>query len=103
MNGVTDIGEVIVWGSMLSQTPLLSASIANPLHFRMSHHVNRVAAGQEHMCFITNTHQLFAVGANDKGQLGLGTGIPFIAEPRLVQDNVTNVACGWSHTIIGIK
>ena len=61
--------------------------------------------GLNHTCFLTDNSQLYAMGDNKFGQLGLGS--PEMSNatyPTLVTTlstfHVKDVACGFDHTLV---
>ena len=65
--------------------------------------IKMVACGEEHSAFITGKGQIFTVGSNSEGRLGLGdrsmlqSSTPCLVE-ALSRQNAIHVACGWGHT-----
>jgi len=65
--------------------------------------IKTVACGEEHSAFITGKGQIFTVGSNSEGRLGLGdrtmlqSSTPCLVE-ALSNLNAVNVSCGWGHT-----
>lgn len=65
--------------------------------------IRMVACGEEHSAFITGRGQIFTVGSNSEGRLGLGdrsmtqSSTPCMVE-ALSRLNAVHVACGWGHT-----
>eukprot|EP01022_Parablepharisma_sp_SALTPOND_P016056 TRINITY_DN2314_c3_g1_i1.p1 TRINITY_DN2314_c3_g1~~TRINITY_DN2314_c3_g1_i1.p1 ORF type:complete len:1094 (+),score=138.92 TRINITY_DN2314_c3_g1_i1:12288-15569(+) len=65
--------------------------------------IKAVACGEEHSAFITGKGQIFTVGSNSEGRLGLGdrsmlqSSTPCLVE-ALSRLNAVHVSCGWGHT-----
>ena len=66
--------------------------------------VEKIVCGQGHVCLVTDAasgRRLYAWGANDHGQCGLGKEIPTVKTPTLVPGvyaNVLEVGCGPDYT-----
>jgi E3 ubiquitin-protein ligase HERC4 len=100
-------GEVFSWGSdnygqlghqlggTLQIVPKLVKSLA-------PYHIIQIAAGQKHSIALTNAGEILVWGANDCGQLGLGTVTPYEATPTCVSTlfgiPIALIACGANHT-----
>ncbi|XP_015840693.1 probable E3 ubiquitin-protein ligase HERC4 isoform X2 [Tribolium castaneum] len=100
-------GEVFSWGSdnygqlghqlggTLQIVPKLIKSLAK-------YQVVQIAAGQRHSVALTNAGEIFVWGANDFGQLGLGTITPYESTPTTVCSlsgiPFALIACGANHT-----
>ncbi|GIX62682.1 regulator of chromosome condensation, putative [Babesia caballi] len=60
-----------------------------------------VACAQSYMMLLSSSHQLYALGRGDYGQLGLGSGVTHVVEPTLLEDlpATTEVVCGAFHCL----
>lgn len=79
--------------------------MANPLKMPFTRSVKTISMGGTHTALITDQLQLFVMGDNSLGQLGLGSEkIKVAAYPTLVtslaHEHVCNVVTGHAHTII---
>ena len=65
--------------------------------------IKAVSCGEEHSCLITGDGQIFSVGSNSEGRLGLGdqsmtqSSTPCLVE-ALSNLNAVHISCGWGHT-----
>jgi len=65
--------------------------------------IKAVSCGEEHTALITGTGQIFTVGSNSEGRLGLGdralhqSSTPCLVE-ALSNLNAVKISCGWGHT-----
>ena len=64
-----------------------------------------ISCGDEHTAVVTQTGRLFTFGSNEFGQLGLGHN-ENVLKPSCVKvlkpDKVLAVACGKTHTVVGM-
>ena len=65
--------------------------------------IKSVACGEEHSALITLIGQIFTIGSNNEGRLGLGNkSIIQSSTPSLVEAlsnfNAVSISCGWGHT-----
>ncbi len=65
--------------------------------------IRKVSCGEEHSAFITSNGNIFTMGSNADGRLGIGdrslklTPTPCLVE-ALSRFNAATVVCGWGHT-----
>ncbi|XP_011350716.2 secretion-regulating guanine nucleotide exchange factor isoform X2 [Ooceraea biroi] len=111
---LTRDGELYVWGSnrygQLGLDPAVFPSVLLPRRVSIGTKIKRVAMGLRHTAVVTENHELYTCGANNKRQLGLIN--PETMEPYtsasaftkvselVMQGNVENVACGQHHTVV---
>ena len=73
------------------------------IDFLKNHQVDEISCGLNHTCFRTNQGVLMVTGKGTNGQTGLGqsknTTLPTIL-PYLDGLYVSQVSCGWNHTLI---
>ena len=65
--------------------------------------MNTVSCGFKHTAFIASDSNLYTIGANTHGQLGLAFSKNNVDSPRVVdnfKDGVEMVACGYNHTLV---
>lgn len=119
-----DSNTLFVWGSnthgQLGLGDKDSGTMFSlPQKLTFSQRINKVACGGYHAAMVTETRQLFVMGSNTEGQLGVGsfggniqvgegTLIQRITYPTLVDKlahiQITEVACGQNFTVcIGIE
>ncbi|KAG5327135.1 SRGEF factor, partial [Pseudoatta argentina] len=114
---LTRNGELYVWGSnrygQLGLDPSVFSSIPHPHKISFDKKIKNVSMGLRHTAIVTENHELYICGSNNRGQLGLinpETMKPYtllgvftkVAE-RTMQGNVENVTCGQYHTIVLTK
>lgn len=98
---------VYSWGSndygQLGRVPNAACISAQIVHFPLRFHVASVACGWKHSLLATTDGDVFAWGSGRHGQLGLGTQTLKSRIPKrietLVGTGVTNVFCGWEHSV----
>lgn len=100
-------GQIFTWGSdhngqvghQLGQQIQATPKILKPL---ATLHVVQIACGQKHSIALTTGGQIYAWGANDYGQLGIGTNTPYEATPTVIKAlsgiPIAQIACGSNHT-----
>ncbi|KRT83036.1 Regulator of chromosome condensation repeat containing protein [Oryctes borbonicus] len=101
-------GQVFAWGSdahgqlglqltteSIQQVPKILKTLA-------AYHVVQIASGENHSIALTNNGYLFAWGANNFGQLGIGTTTPREPSPTVISSlqgiPIAFIACGGNHT-----
>ena len=105
--------QIFVWGSNSSgQLGLKNGNFGRfetPQRFSFHQKVQSISCGASHTAIVTYAKQLYMMGTNEYGQLGLGSPreIQRCTVPTLVQSlapmQVLNVCCGARHTLaIGI-
>lgn len=65
--------------------------------------MNTVSCGFKHTAFIASDSNLYTIGANSHGQLGLAFSKNNEDSPRVVntfKEGVEMVACGFNHTLV---
>eukprot|EP00826_Nyctotherus_ovalis_P004378 TRINITY_DN10942_c0_g1_i2.p1 TRINITY_DN10942_c0_g1~~TRINITY_DN10942_c0_g1_i2.p1 ORF type:complete len:992 (+),score=296.82 TRINITY_DN10942_c0_g1_i2:74-3049(+) len=65
--------------------------------------IRRIACGEEHSGFITNSGSVYTMGSNTDGRLGINDrSLKLASTPCLVEDlgsfKTVEIACGWGHT-----
>ncbi|XP_012229617.2 secretion-regulating guanine nucleotide exchange factor-like isoform X1 [Linepithema humile] len=114
---LTKDGELYVWGSnrygQLGLDPAVFSSISYPRRILINEKIKHVSMGLRHTAVVTENHELYICGANNRGQLGLinsETMEPytllstFTKVPELsIQGNIENMACGPYYTIVVTK
>lgn len=69
--------------------------------------IRKVACGEEHSAFITSNGNIFTMGSNADGRLGIGDRktklslTPCLVE-ALSKRNAKSISCGWGHTAVVI-
>ncbi len=78
-------------GDRLQSTPLL---VSSRLDFV------QLSAGKWHTCGVTTTHAAYCWGLNDRGELGVGSGLAGSATPVRVSDvlSFATVSAGYAHS-----
>eukprot|EP01022_Parablepharisma_sp_SALTPOND_P031032 TRINITY_DN781_c0_g1_i1.p1 TRINITY_DN781_c0_g1~~TRINITY_DN781_c0_g1_i1.p1 ORF type:complete len:860 (+),score=139.28 TRINITY_DN781_c0_g1_i1:5957-8536(+) len=101
---VTDQGTVYTWGlgefGALGHNDTLSRSRPEQLKFFMSGKpVKQVSCGSRHTAFVVEDGELYACGAGDAGQLGIGSrNTELVPKKVLIEGEIIQVACGIFHT-----
>jgi alpha-tubulin suppressor-like RCC1 family protein len=105
MLALTKNGEVFGWGDNwnghlgLGQEEQYEQYLPTKIPFDVE--ISDICAGGNYSMFITKTGNLFACGANSRGQLGLGDDESDVRSPVLVPlEGVVSVACGWEHSLV---
>ncbi len=69
--------------------------------------INEIACGAQHTVLLSKAGELFTIGSNQYGQLGLNdTQLDFTTAPLLVQEiqqqelNIIQISCGRHHNLI---
>lgn len=67
--------------------------------------IRKVACGDEHSAFITDSGSVYTMGSNADGRLGIGDrGVKMSSTPCLVEGlswfRAAEVSCGWGHTAV---
>ena len=79
------------------------AGIDKPVRLPFPKVVRTLAMGESHTAIVTDHLQLFVMGSNKKGQLGLSKDVLGVSYPTLVaalsQNRVADVQCGVNHTL----
>ncbi|KAI4456139.1 ubiquitin-protein ligase e3a-related [Holotrichia oblita] len=101
-------GQVFAWGSdNYGQLGLQLGSdnvqpVPKILKALATYHVIQIACGENHSIALTNNGDLFAWGANNCGQLGIGTVTAQESNPTVVSSltgiPIALIACGGNHT-----
>ncbi|KAK9685781.1 HECT-domain (ubiquitin-transferase) [Popillia japonica] len=101
-------GQVFAWGSdHQGQLGLQLGSdsiqpVPKILKALATYHVIQIACGENHSIALTNNGDLFSWGANNYGQLGIGTVTPRESNPTVVVSltgiPIALIACGGNHT-----
>jgi len=62
----------------------------------------KIASGKKHCIFLTEDYQVYVLGSNEFGQLGLGALIENIVIPFQIEDikNIKDIACGPNFTML---
>lgn len=66
----------------------------------LSSNVIAVAAGTSHSLFLKSDGSLWAMGENEIGELGDGSGVNAYAPEQIVSSNVTAIAAGTSDSLL---
>jgi len=97
--------EVYVWGSntygqLGVKEPGKTYTIPKSCSFNTL--ILQVAVGEEHAVFISRTGEVYSIGSNREGRLGVGTHTKQSSSPCLVQGvpPAVHVSCGWGHTVV---
>ena len=96
-------GDMFCWGDNdVAQLDLgvTSDNSTRPVQNADPSVVVDVGAGESHACFINTGGALLCWGANDRGQLGIGSTSPFEARRQLVARSTLEVAAGRRHTCL---
>lgn len=90
-------GALKCWG--LNQSGQLgTTSEFLQIFVAMSSGVTAAAVGGSHICAIRNSSELWCIGNNNFGQLGIGTAGNRNVMTRVIASGVTDVAAGLNHT-----
>lgn len=70
--------------------------------------IRRIACGEEHSAFITQSGSIYTMGSNADGRLGIGDmSVKLASTPCLVEDlasfKAAEIACGWGHTAVALE
>ena len=102
---LTDSGEVFCWGDNYAGqlgTGLIRGMRNSPVAVSgLSAGVSAIAVGEYYTCALTNAGAVMCWGANDFGQLGIGSVSEFESTPMMViglDHGVTAIAAGGRHT-----
>ena len=64
----------------------------------------QVACGDGHTCFVTHNDYLYAMGANENGQLGIDDPVRFKNSPVLIESvpvrHIANIACAANQSLL---
>lgn len=116
-SALTRDGELYVWGSnrygQLGLDHSIYSTISQPHKILISERIRCVSMGLRHTAIVTENHEIYTCGANNRGQLGLinpKTMKPyslldkFTKVPELtMQGSIENVACGQYYTVVLTK
>ncbi|CAE7223914.1 UVR8, partial [Symbiodinium pilosum] len=96
---VTESGQVLIWGTLDGVTYPEMTEVADSSYGAVA-----VDCGYAHTAFRTRDGQVFALGANARGQLGNGStdafALPVRAQTTAVSGSpVCALACGYEHTV----
>ena len=91
-------GEVMAWGDNTYGQIILD-SISGSSYTRLFSNAKKIAAGDYQSYIIDENSNLYALGKNDKGQLGTSD-TENKSQPAFVMNNVKDVSCGNNHTAI---
>ncbi|CAD8143123.1 unnamed protein product [Paramecium pentaurelia] len=88
--------SVYIWGTTPQQE-----ETTTPKQIIINFQITKVSCGEEHMLFLSNTNQLYALGTNNYGVLGIGSDdySERSLTPQLIQSNIIDMDCGWNHNI----
>lgn len=102
--------EVFSWGGdhsgqlgQPSKSTTRTATSPRPTHFNLF--IREVSCGEDHAAFITQEGEVFALGSNAEGRLGVGSravkqsNSPVRVE-TLVGCKAVTLSCGWTHTAV---
>ena len=102
--------EVFSWGGdhcgqlgQPSKSTTRTATTPRPTHFSLF--IREVSCGEDHAAFITQEGEVFALGSNAEGRLGVGSrtvkqsNTPVRVE-TLVGCKASSLSCGWTHTAV---
>lgn len=91
-------GEVMAWGENTYGQIILD-TISGSSYTRLFSNAKKIAAGDYQSYIIDENSNLYALGKNDKGQLGTSD-TENKSQPAFVMNNVKDVSCGNNHTAI---
>ena len=74
-------------------------TISGSSYTRLFSNAKKIAAGDYQSYIIDENSNLYALGKNDKGQLGTRI-LKIKSQPAFVMNNVKDVSCGNNHTAI---
>lgn len=87
--------SVYLWGasSVQEETSL-------PKQLIINFQVHKVSCGEEHLLLLSTTHQLYTMGSNNYGALGIGCEEynHVVTTPALIASNVIDIDSGWNHS-----
>lgn len=95
--------KIYVWGEnhcgQLGTDMPKNVCVPQELRFVESHLVQTVACGYAHTIALTKSGTVYAWGANNCGQLGIGDFINKSSPQALQLKNIVSVSCGAQHTM----
>jgi len=101
-----DSGEVYVWGDghsgQLAGGSMFDEAVPALLEDLAGQSIRHVACGGSHTAFVNNFGQVWCVGLNTHGQLGVGFNQVTTATLQQIEglknEDIVHVAAGWQHT-----
>ncbi|CDW85161.1 UNKNOWN [Stylonychia lemnae] len=89
-NNTRGSSELYVWGrnqnGQLGIEPSMKSVIKIPHLLKLNILVTQISCGKSHTALVTNEGELYTMGSNQKGQLGLGaTSSKYLSSPELVE------------------
>ena len=97
-------GKVFGCGDNTNGQIGLSRDIVNQRSFKQIQEVNEItdiSTGQSHTFFMTNKNDMYAVGLNEKGQLGIGHNNTIYKPEKVAffNKNIWKIAAGANHSL----
>ena len=92
-------GDLYTWGRrVVGET---EGDHVRPTQLNLQFPVQAISCGHSHSAFLTPTGQIYTLGENREGQLGLGFRSEGRIQPCVVSNlpPVVQVACGFAHTL----
>jgi len=95
----TQQGYILMYSSIMSKLYIYIISEEKRVAISMNYKIVKIVSGTGYSIFLDPYGNVYGLGENTQGQLGLGSIISVDHLHKINIDNIIDIACGYQHTI----